>query len=111
MNKVVNLNESEVIVISEDIENPDYYIDFFISKSAKDTENLTRLEAIKSLDHDLKVRWLLSLKPRLEPATTCTIIIVTTVVIVVIGYEIVDGVMKAITEKQEIQKEVEKCFE
>lgn len=107
----VNLSEPEMIVVSEDIKNPDFYIDFFMSKCAKDDENLARFEAIKALDHESKVKWLLALKPRIEPATTCTIIIVTTIVIVVIGYEIIEGYKKAITEKQEVQKEVEKCFD
>jgi hypothetical protein len=113
MNKTVMLQQPETLTVSEDIHNPDKYIDAFASAFAGKAESMARFEAIKALDHETKVRWLLSQKDKsdekLEPATICTIIIVTTVVMVIIGYEIVNGVKKAITEKQTKEKEVKKC--
>jgi len=115
MDKRVTLTNPEEIVISEDIRDPDMYIDLLTSTFAKDAESAARFEAIKALDHHAKVRWLLSQANKSDARVTrewiCTTILVTTVVVVVIGYEIYQGIKKAITEKQEIQKEVEKCFE
>lgn len=107
------LERPEEIIVNQDIKDPDVYLDQFINACARDSGEIATLKAIKSLSHDEKVKWLLSLKPndRLEPLTTCILVLVTTTVIVVIGYEIVNGVERAITERQEVQQEVERCFE
>lgn len=113
MNRRVMLQQPETIEVFEDIHDPDKYIDVLASAFTGNAERMARFEAIKALEHENKVRWLLSQKDpsdeKLEPATICTIVIVTTVVMVVIGYEIVNGVKKAITEKQTKEKEVKKC--
>lgn len=115
MNKSVKLSVPEEIVISEDIREPDKYLDLLIAAFGKDKGNVQRLEVIKSLDHSTKVKWLLSQTNKTDTKVTrewvCTTILVTTVVIIIIGYELYQGAMHAITEKQEVEKEVEKCFE
>jgi len=116
MNRRVMLQKPEVIGALEDIRDPDKYIDALAPAFTGNAERIARFEAIKSLDHANKVRWLLSQEDEsdekltpLAPAVVCTLIIVTTVVLVIIGYEIVNGIKKAITEKRTEEKEVKKC--
>lgn len=116
MDKTVMLQQPEMIGAFEDIRDPDKYIDAFASAFTGNAERMARFEAIKLLDHANKVRWLLSQKDGsdeklapLAPAVVCSIIIVATIVMVIIGYEIVNGVKKAITEKRTEEKEVKKC--
>jgi hypothetical protein len=115
MSRIVRLDKPLVITLSEDIGDPDVYIDTFVAAAGETSKKTEQLAIIKSLDHDLKVRWLLSLCNGSDPQVTrnwiCTTIIVTAIVIVVVGYKLLNGAMVPITEKKKVEKEVQKCYE
>jgi hypothetical protein len=104
-------------MISQDIKNPDIYLDKLIRDYSDDPTMQEKLETIKSLEHNEKVAWLLGLatkeqdeeRAKMEPVTGCIIVVITIVVAVVVGYIVVEGIRQAIIEYQERQKEVEKC--
>lgn len=104
-------------MVSQDIKNPDIYLDKLIRDYTDDPTMQEKLETIKSLKHNEKVAWLLGLDTKeldeehakMEPVTGCIIVVITIVVAVVVGYIVVEGIKQAIIEYQERQKEVEKC--
>ena len=58
----VMLSTPQEIVISENIDNPDQYLDQIIENLSDDPEHLAAVDSIKSLGHNEKVRYLLGLR-------------------------------------------------
>lgn len=115
----IQLDKSIEIVTSQDIRDPDRYLDQFIAMTKDDPIKQDHLQTIKGLERDEKVKWLLGLSGNRETAGTnksaalaavCTIVIVTVLVTVVVGYYITAaGIRRAITETQERQQERKVC--
>lgn len=113
----VKFDRPEEIVISQDVRDPDRYIDEFIAKT-KDTDQLARLETIKTLDRDTKVKWLLGLSVAGEgfstqaigPVGMCVFVTVVVVTYVIVGYIVLEsGKRVAIRERQEKEKIIKQC--
>lgn len=107
------------IVTSQDIRDPDRYLDQLISKTKGDPGKRDRLQTIKGLEHEVKVKWLLGQPANPENvlvdkspalAVVCTVVVVVVVVAVVVGYYITEaGIRRAITEMQEREVERKVC--
>ena len=113
MSEKVMFSAPQEIPLSEEIDNPDQYIDQFIEGFKDNPEAKMRLEVLKGLDHEEKVRWLLSLddEPKRDPGliTVCTLVMVYVCVMVVVGYIVANGVSTPVKEKRCEEKEVKKC--
>jgi len=111
------LDNPVVIGKSHTIENPDQYIDMLSQKNVSESF-MKELEFVKTLSNEEKIGWLLALpeqdkskpKTKLEPATTCAVIIVTATVCTWVAYEIYKAGKKIIEKRKECHKEeIEKC--
>jgi len=107
----------EEYAVSQDVKNPDTYLNKLIADFPANSQTRKKIETIKLLSHNDKVAWLLGLKTheegavdtKMEPASGCVIVIITVVVAVVVGYVVVNGVQKPVIEHQERQKKVKQC--
>ena len=115
-----NFSRNRKVIVSEEIKDPDKYLEQLIEKLQDFPEEIEILEAVQSGTHEEKVKYLLNLrtdkKPepgsvdiKMEPATGCIIVIIVTIVTVIIGWEIINGVKRAIKEQQEVEEECEQC--
>lgn len=107
----------EEYVVSQDISNPDSCLEKLLADFSEDSVICDKLEIIKSLSHAEKVAWLLDLETKdsrdivskMQVASGCVIVVISVTVAVIVGYEIINGVKKALTEKKQTEKEVLKC--
>ena len=116
---MMRFRTAETVVLSQDIADPDAFLDEVLTKLGDDPEQRERLETIKSLHHEEKVAWILGLETidessqRLEPVSGCLVfalVSVVFVVMVIVGWIIYEGGKKPIIERQEQLKEIKKCI-
>lgn len=109
MDEAVVLRQPISFRVSEDIQNPDKYIDEIANALGVDVESDASFRALKGLDHDTKVRWLLSL-PDHERAIGCAgYLIIITVYLCTMVIVAISATGEPIKEKQCEEKQVEKC--
>jgi hypothetical protein len=100
------------IVISENVRDPDQYIDEFIAR-AKIPAEQSLLQTIKTFEHDTKVKWLLGLSKLGMPGAICITVVTIVVVYVIVGYEIyrigAEERRRAIYERQEQERRTREC--
>jgi hypothetical protein len=110
----VRLDPAEQMILSEDIRDPDRYLDELIARSQDSRAQQAELQKVKALGRDAKVKWLLDQRipegfrvvPALAPVATCVLVTITVTVAVVVGYELYQGARRAIIEYQERQQQV-----
>lgn len=116
----IMFSSNRKVIVNEDIKDPDIYLDQLITKLHNFPKELEILEAVRLTSHEEKVKYLLNLrtgkKPspgsvgiRTHPASGCIIVIIAVIIWVIVGYEVINGVKKAIKEQEEIEEECEQC--
>jgi hypothetical protein len=109
MNKAVKLQDPISFTLPDDIRNPDDYIDEIEKSFISEGIVAPEISVLRTLNHDEKVRWLLSLpEPDREFGCLGTIIIVTVYlcVMVIVGTTAAGDPIK---EKKCEEKKVPKC--
>ncbi|MGJ5137328.1 hypothetical protein ACQR1V_05020 [Bradyrhizobium oligotrophicum] len=103
------------IAMSHDIRDPDRHIDHFIAETKEHSIERVKLQAIKNLPHELKVKWLLGLPTSSgmkspEVILTCVFIAIVVTVYVIVGYIVLEsGETEVITEQHEEEQQQEVC--
>lgn len=104
------LKEPSTILLGEDIRDPDLQIDMLISRFKADGDDALWLDRVKSLTHEEKVKWILSL-PEPQRALGCLgYLVIVTVYLTVMVMVGVSATGDPIYEKRQVEKKVEKCM-
>lgn len=110
MENAAESSAPDEIEILRDISDPDRALDELIAKCPDDSPLRARLEGIKELDRDLKVRWLLAL-PEPGAGSTRAVCVEILVFVTVVTWVIVTvaGVAKRVRQERQEQRKKLKC--